>query len=91
MENNLSTPTESEEPNSTSQVVAAVLAQKTKKNKFLQNVAIWNGQPHGPSVLNMETELEIEKRANVKLRLIVNTQREQMDDLPQQLKETESA
>jgi hypothetical protein len=30
MENNLSTPTESEEPRSASQVVADVLAQKTK-------------------------------------------------------------
>jgi hypothetical protein len=40
MENNLSTPTESEEPNSASQVVVAMLAQKTKKNKFLQNVGI---------------------------------------------------
>jgi hypothetical protein len=43
MENNLSTSTESEEPNSASQVVADVLAQKTKKNKFLRNVRIWNG------------------------------------------------
>jgi hypothetical protein len=40
MENNLSTPTKSEEPKSGSQVVADVLAQKTKKNKFLHNVGI---------------------------------------------------
>jgi hypothetical protein len=40
MESNLSTPTENEEPNSASQVVANVLAQKTKQNKFLQNVGI---------------------------------------------------
>jgi hypothetical protein len=43
MENNLSTLTESEEPNSASQVVADVLAQKRKKNKFLRNVGIRNG------------------------------------------------
>jgi hypothetical protein len=43
MENNLATPTESEETNSASQVVADVLAQKTKKNKFLRNVGIQNG------------------------------------------------
>jgi hypothetical protein len=54
-------------------------------------VGIRNGQPHGPSVLNIETELELEKRANVELRLIVNTQREQMNDLSQQVKETEEA
>jgi hypothetical protein len=44
MENDLSTLTESEEPKSTFQVVAGVLAQKTKKNKFLWNVGIRNGQ-----------------------------------------------
>jgi hypothetical protein len=49
MENNLSTPIESEEPKSASQVVADVLAQKIKKNKFLQNVGIQNGQPTSAS------------------------------------------
>jgi hypothetical protein len=34
MENNLPTPTESEEPNSASQVVADVLVHNTKKDKF---------------------------------------------------------
>jgi hypothetical protein len=63
----LSTLTESEEPNLASQVVADVLAQNTKKNKFLSNVGIQNGQPHGPSALNIETELELEKRANAEL------------------------
>jgi ACT domain-containing protein len=41
--------------------------------------------------LNIQTELKVEKRANVELRLIVNTQREQMDDLVQQVKEIEAA
>jgi hypothetical protein len=36
----LYTPIESEEPKSVFQVVADVLAQKIKKNKFLQNVGI---------------------------------------------------
>jgi hypothetical protein len=40
--------------------------------------------------LNIQTELEVEKRANIELRLIVNTQHEQMDDLSQQVKETEA-
>jgi hypothetical protein len=41
--------------------------------------------------LNIQTELELEKRANAELRLIVNTQRAQMDGLSQQVKETEVA
>jgi hypothetical protein len=95
MENDLSTLTESEEPKSTFQVVAGVLAQKTKKNKFLWNVGIQNGQPWsgmwGSSVLNIQTEMEVEKRANAMLWLILNTQGEQMDDLSQQVKEIEAA
>jgi hypothetical protein len=92
MKNNLSTLTESEEPKSVFQVVADVLAQKTKKNKFLQNLGIRNGQPRsgmwGSSVLNIQIEVEVEKRANVELQLITNTQHEQMDYLSQQVKET---
>jgi antitoxin component of MazEF toxin-antitoxin module len=45
----------------------------------------------GSSVLNIQMELEVEKRANGELRSIVNTQREQMDDLSQQVKETDAA
>jgi hypothetical protein len=58
-------------------------------------VGIRNGQPRsgmwGSSVLDIQTELDAEKRANVELRLIVNTQREQMDALSQQVKETEAS
>jgi TolA-binding protein len=94
MENNLSTSTECEEPKSAFQVVADVLAQKKKKIKFLRNVGIRNGQPlsrmRGSSVLNIQKELEVEKRANVELRSFVNTQHEQMDDMSQQVQETEA-
>jgi hypothetical protein len=41
--------------------------------------------------LNIQTELEVEKRANAELRLIVNTQHAQMDDLSQQVKKIEAA
>jgi ACT domain-containing protein len=58
-------------------------------------VGIRNGQPQsgmwGSSVLDIQTELDAEKRANVELRLIVNTQREQMDALSQQVKEIEAS
>jgi hypothetical protein len=95
MENNLSTLTESEEPNLASQVVTDVLSQKTKKNKFLQNVGVRNGHPQsgmwGSSVLDIQIELDVEKRANAELWLIISTQCEQMDDLSGQVKETEVA
>jgi hypothetical protein len=85
MEKNLSTLTKSEEPKLAFHVVADWLVQKTKQNKFLRNVGIRNGQPRsgmwGSSVLNIQTELEVEKGANAELRLIVNNQYEQMDDL----------
>jgi hypothetical protein len=69
-----------------------VLAQKTKHNKFLQNVGIQNGQPRsGSSVLNIQTELEVGKRENAELQLIVKTQCAQMYDLSQQVKEIEAA
>ncbi|XP_039800628.1 uncharacterized protein LOC120665215 isoform X1 [Panicum virgatum] len=45
MENKLSTPVEGEQPMSTTQAVANVLAENAKKNKFLQNVGIQNAQP----------------------------------------------
>jgi hypothetical protein len=45
----------------------------------------------GSSVLDIQIELDAEKRANDDLQLIVNTQYEQMDDLSLQVKETEAA
>jgi hypothetical protein len=45
----------------------------------------------GSSVLDIQIELDAEKRANDDLQLIVNTQCEQMDDLSLQVKETEAA
>jgi hypothetical protein len=53
-------------------------------------VGIPNGQPTS-SVLNIQTKLKVEKMANAELRLIVNTQRAQMDHLSQQVKEIAAA
>ncbi|KAG8080885.1 hypothetical protein GUJ93_ZPchr0007g3104 [Zizania palustris] len=83
MENNLSA--ESEEPKSASQVVADVLAQKTK-NQFLHNVGIQNGQPRSSEL----TDLEVEKRTNAELWLVINTKHTKMDELQRQLEETEA-
>jgi hypothetical protein len=41
--------------------------------------------------LDIQTELDAEKRANVELQLIVNTQREQLNDMSQQVKESKAA
>ncbi|KAF0904369.1 hypothetical protein E2562_034140 [Oryza meyeriana var. granulata] len=88
MENKISEPMEGEQPKSVTKVVAAVLDEHTKQNKFLHNVGIHNVRPR-LSVQNLETELTAEKRANADLRLLVNTQREQIDVLSQQLQELE--
>ena len=73
---------------SMTQVVSDVLAENTKKNRFLQNVGIQNAQPRS-SEQNVEAQLEAERTANVELRSLVNIQREQMDVLSKQLKEAE--
>jgi hypothetical protein len=41
--------------------------------------------------LDIQTEQDAEKRANVELQLIVNTQREQLNDMSQQVKESKAA
>ncbi|WVZ71512.1 hypothetical protein U9M48_020091 [Paspalum notatum var. saurae] len=88
MENKRSTPREGEQPVSMTQVVSDVLAENTKKNRFLQNVGIQNAQPRS-SEQNVEAQLEAERTANAELRSLVNIQREQMDVLSKQLKEAE--
>uniref|UniRef100_A0A0A9GH36 Uncharacterized protein n=1 Tax=Arundo donax TaxID=35708 RepID=A0A0A9GH36_ARUDO len=75
---------------SMSEVVADVLAEHTKRNKFLQNVGILDVQPR-TSVRNLQEQLAEEKRANAELRLVVNTQREQIDVLLEQVHEAEQA
>lgn len=83
MENKLSTTIEGEELKSASQVVGDVLAEKTKKNQFLQNVGFQNARPRS-SEQNTDGELEVEKRANAELRVHVA-------DLSKQLQESEQA
>jgi hypothetical protein len=41
-------------------------------------------------VLNIQTELEVEKMTNAELRLIVNVQHAEMDDMSQQVKEIQA-
>ena len=59
MENSLLTPAaEDEQPKSTNQMVANVLAKKTKKNMFLKNVGMQDAQTRS----SVRTELEAERR-----------------------------
>jgi len=59
MENSLLTPAaEDEQPKSTNQMVANVLAKKTKKNLFLKNVGMQDAQTRS----SVRTELEAERR-----------------------------
>ena len=90
MENKLSTPVEGEQPMSTTQAVAVVLAENAKKNKFLQNVGIQNAQPRSSAQI-IEAQLEVERTANAELRSLVNIQHEQMDVLTKQVHEAELA
>jgi hypothetical protein len=66
-----------------------VLAEKTKKNPFFQNVRIQNIGPRS-SVRNIEAQLKVEK-ANSGLRSIVNAQCEQLDVLLKQMQETKNS
>ncbi|TVU24468.1 hypothetical protein EJB05_26909, partial [Eragrostis curvula] len=79
-----------QEPKSVTEVVADVLAEHTKKSKFLINVGIDSARPR-TSVVNLEADLEMEKRANAELRMVVNTQKAQIDVLSEQLQEVEQA
>ncbi|KAG2640650.1 hypothetical protein PVAP13_2KG113632 [Panicum virgatum] len=90
MENKLSTPVEGEQPMSTTQAVADVLAENAKKNKFLQNAGIQNAQPRSSAQI-IEAQLEVERTANAELRSLVNIQHEQMDVLTKQVHEAELA
>ena len=83
MENKQSTLVEGEQPKSATEVVADVLAENTKKNKFLQNVGIQAARPRS-KVQNIEVQLEAEKRDNAELR-------EQMAVLSKKVQETEQA
>jgi hypothetical protein len=58
-----------------SKVVADVLAEHTKRNKFFQNVGLQDVRPK-TSDQNLQEQLEVEKKANGELRSVVNTQQE---------------
>ena len=91
MENKISQPVEDgEEPNSVTKVVANLMDENTKNNKFLQNVGVQKVHPRS-NRHNLEAELAAENRANAELRVIVGTQREQLAVLSNKMQEGEQA
>lgn len=87
MESKLSTTTESEAPKAVNQVVAYVLAEKTRKNQFLRNVGIEVAQPTSSEQNGAVPDLQAE---NAELRSIINTQHRQIDDLTMKQAELEA-
>ncbi|KAF0892455.1 hypothetical protein E2562_016742 [Oryza meyeriana var. granulata] len=83
MESKIYTPTEGEESISTTQAMADVLDQKTKKNQFLLNVGLRNLYSRN-TVENTEAQLEAEKMAK-------NELLKQVEVLSKQVEETEHA
>jgi len=88
MENTISTTTEGEQPKSADEVVADVLGENTKKSQFLLNVGIQSTLPTS-SGQNSQAELEAERRVNVELRSIFNTQQAQIEGLSKKQQEIE--
>ncbi|CAO2038839.1 unnamed protein product [Urochloa humidicola] len=77
----------SQQPELVNEVVHAVLSEKTKKNKFLQNVKIQIVQPTSREQ-NPQADLAAE---NVELRAIINTQQAKMEELSKEVLETKES
>ncbi|TVU25401.1 hypothetical protein EJB05_27896 [Eragrostis curvula] len=82
MENKISAPTEGEEPNSATQVIADVLAEKTKKSRFLQNVGIQMTRPRS-NAQDLEAQLEAEKSEKNELARQVKVLSKQVEETEQ--------
>lgn len=74
------------------EVVSDVLAHKTKKNRFLRNVAIQN-KPGTSNAMRCELEAELvrERQGSEELRALVDKQRLQMDAMAKQMQEAQTA
>ncbi|TVT98399.1 hypothetical protein EJB05_56300, partial [Eragrostis curvula] len=90
MEQKIAETAEVEDHVAVAEVVADVLATHSNKNKFLQNVGIKDVQPR-TTVRNLQQELTEEKRANADLRLVVTSQRDNIELLQEQLHQAEQA
>ena len=88
MQTELSVRTEDGERKTEAQVISEVLAMKTKKPMFLQNVGV-ELQPYRSSMSTLAEELEIEKMGSADLRSVINTQRHEMDTLTSDIQQSE--
>ncbi|CAN6311384.1 unnamed protein product [Urochloa humidicola] len=90
MEHELATPTDYGQLNSATQVVGVVLDKNTKNNHFLENVGV-QVEKRRSTLQTVQAQLEVERKRNDELQLIVNNQREEMNGLSKKVKETEQA
>ncbi|KAL6602752.1 hypothetical protein ACP70R_043113 [Stipagrostis hirtigluma subsp. patula] len=90
METLIAEQSDDEQPKSVTDVVASVLAESTKKNRFLQNVGI-HVEKLPRAAQNLVEELAAEKRANAELRMVVDSQKIQIDELSVKLHEAEQS
>ncbi|CAO2142187.1 unnamed protein product, partial [Urochloa humidicola] len=74
-------------PEVVNEVVHGVLSEKTKKNKFLQNVGIQIVKPASMEQ-NPQADLAAE---NAELRAIINTQHAQLVELSKEVQETKES
>ncbi|CAN6204285.1 unnamed protein product [Urochloa humidicola] len=77
----------SEQSKSVNEVVDGVLSEKTKKNKFLQNLGIQIVQPTSMEE-NPQASLAAE---NAELRALINTQHVQLEELSKEVQEAKES
>ncbi|KAK1660387.1 hypothetical protein QYE76_048546 [Lolium multiflorum] len=88
MHTELSVPNVDGERKTEAQVISEVLAKKTRKPMFLQNVGVEH-KPYTSCVSTLSAQLDREKTGSTDLWDILNTQRHEMDELTSQIEESE--
>jgi septal ring factor EnvC (AmiA/AmiB activator) len=88
MHTELSVPNEDGERKTEAQVMSKVLAKKTKKPMFLQNVGVEH-KPYTSCMSTLSAQLDREKTGSTDLRDVLNNQRHEMEELTSQIEESE--
>ena len=95
MEDKINAPVQDgEEPKDVADIVHEVLAQKTKKNKFLVNVGLKRSsatEDYAESQHELQAELLQEKQTTSELKEVVKAQQMQMDEMMKKFQKGEIA